>query len=383
MKRLLRRTVLVLAAVALLVGPALAQGTTITILSVDDTHANLHAGGPKDANLDGTLGGIAKAAMVVAQERALDPGSVLFLHAGDFFFGDAYFGATLGAAELQLLKAAGLDAMALGNHGSIGTDPLLLGYTTAFPGGAGGFPLLCANLLQPVPFVSAHTTLQAGGVTVGLFGLLTPYDALTNESTGGIVTGAVPQQLLDIAAGEVIQLRREGAQVVVLLSHLGIELDRAIAENVPGIDAIMGGHNHYVLAETWHGVPIVHAGAYYRYVGKVTLSVGETETAALSREVIAVEASVPPVAPMIAAAVSGLQASIQQEYGDALDGLLLGADRRRDRERDERRSTSGARGGTPGRVTSSPTRCAGGRGRTSRLRSTGRRRRGCSRGHRR
>ena len=209
MKRLLRRTVLALAAVALLVGPALAQGTTITILSVDDTHANLHAGGPKDANLDGTLGGIAKAAMVVAQERAANPGSVLFLHAGDSFFGDAYFGATLGAAELQLLKAAGLDAMALGNHELwIGTDPLLLGYTTAFPGGAGGFPLLCANLLQPVPFVSAHTTLQAGGVTVGLFGLLTPYDALTNESTGGIVTGAVPQQLLDIAAGEVIQLRR-------------------------------------------------------------------------------------------------------------------------------------------------------------------------------
>ncbi|WP_242344132.1 bifunctional metallophosphatase/5'-nucleotidase [Anaeromyxobacter terrae] len=317
MKRLLRRTVLALTAIALLVGPVLASDTTVTILSVDDTHANLHAGGPKDANLDGTLGGIAKAVTVVAQERAANPGA-LFLHAGDSFFGDAYFGATLGAIELQLLKAAGVDAMALGNHEFwIGVDGLLFGYATAFPGGVGGFPLLCANLARPVPFVSAHTMLQAGDVNVGVFGLMTPHDAITNEQTDFIVTGGELSELSEIAAGEVSQLRSEGAKVVILLSHLGIELDRFIADNVTGIDAIMGGHDHYVLAETWNGVPIVHAGAYYRHVGKVTLSVGDTETTALSREVIAVDDSI-PAAPSLAAAVRGWQAWIQQTYGNAL-----------------------------------------------------------------
>src|SRR5512143_1311868 len=51
-----------LLASALLAGTAVAQAATLQILSVNDTHSNLEASGPKDANLDGTIGGLPKAA---------------------------------------------------------------------------------------------------------------------------------------------------------------------------------------------------------------------------------------------------------------------------------------------------------------------------------
>src|SRR5437016_1914165 len=92
-----------------------AAGTTITLLHVNDTHSHLDAIGPKDAALKGTLGGIARAATVIGQLRAIEP-NVLLLHAGDVFQGDPMFNAYFGVPEFQLMKQLGFDAMAVGNH---------------------------------------------------------------------------------------------------------------------------------------------------------------------------------------------------------------------------------------------------------------------------
>src|SRR5512143_3886376 len=59
--------------------PVAAQTGQITLLHVSDSHSHLDAWGPKDGNLDGTLGGIAKAAFLVAGERVADP-AALFVH---------------------------------------------------------------------------------------------------------------------------------------------------------------------------------------------------------------------------------------------------------------------------------------------------------------
>ena len=96
--------------------PALAaRPATITLLHVNDTHSHLDAWGPKDRHLDGTLGGMAKAASVIAAVRATEP-NVLLLHAGDVFHGDLFFNEYFGVPELQLMKQLGFDAMAVGNH---------------------------------------------------------------------------------------------------------------------------------------------------------------------------------------------------------------------------------------------------------------------------
>src|SRR5512133_3484846 len=92
---------------------------TITILHVNDSHSVLDAIGPKvmnsDGSVDGTLGGLTKAASVIAGIRATTP-NTLFLHAGDVFEGDLTFVGTQGVLELQLLESLGLDAFTLGNH---------------------------------------------------------------------------------------------------------------------------------------------------------------------------------------------------------------------------------------------------------------------------
>src|SRR5262245_22893874 len=87
----------------------------ITVLHLNDTHSHISPFGPKDRHLDGTIGGYAKLATVVAEERARTPSAVL-VHAGDIFDGSPHFTAELGVAELELLAALGLDAMVLGNH---------------------------------------------------------------------------------------------------------------------------------------------------------------------------------------------------------------------------------------------------------------------------
>ena len=76
MMRIVRRVLCGWAAVLLLASPALSHANTITLLHVNDTHSHLDAVGPKDRHLDGTLGGLAKAASVIAAQKAANPGAL-------------------------------------------------------------------------------------------------------------------------------------------------------------------------------------------------------------------------------------------------------------------------------------------------------------------
>ena len=89
------------------------QGVNVTILHVNDTHSHLDAFGPKDHNLDGTTGGIARAASVIGMVKASDPNAIV-LHAGDAFQGDFFFNKYFGVPELQIMQQLGFDAMEIG-----------------------------------------------------------------------------------------------------------------------------------------------------------------------------------------------------------------------------------------------------------------------------
>jgi 2',3'-cyclic-nucleotide 2'-phosphodiesterase (5'-nucleotidase family) len=105
---------------------------------------------------------------------------------------------------------------------------------------------------------------------------------------------------------------------VILLSHLGIQLDRAIARYSPvHIDAIVGGHDHFSLVETVSGVPIVHAGSYYRQIGKIRLAVGASGVSLASAELVEVDQKVRrplPSESLVAATVSGVQAFVDHRW---------------------------------------------------------------------
>lgn len=318
--------------IAAAAAPLRAQAVRVTLLHVNDTHSHLAAWGPKDAGLEGTLGGIAKAAYLVAAERAVDPNAI-FVHAGDFVDGDFFFNDHLGVPELQLLKAIGLDALVPGNHEfRLGPNALADILEAAWPAGpAAGVPLLGANI-DPAghelgAWIVPSLIKDVNGVKIGLFGVTIHKNALLNPAPVVIrkITGPLVQQAVDA-------LRGQGAQVVIGVSHAGLDVMRAIPPLVSGLDVIVNGHDNAVLEQPEAiGRPdggttfIVSAGDRYRWVGRLRLSVSGGQVAVSDYALLGADATTPPLAS-VQATVETLKAGVVLRYGDVYHQALAWAE---------------------------------------------------------
>jgi 5'-nucleotidase/UDP-sugar diphosphatase len=340
--------------------PAIAGPVRITLLHVNDTHSRLEAWGPRDWKMDGRYGGLARVASAVADIRSAES-NVLFVHGGDLFHGDLFFQATAGVAELQLLAGLGLDAMALGNHElEIGPDGLAYALSSVFP--PGGSPVLSANASfldgpggmgsNVSPFIAPSMIKEVGGVQVGLFGLTTPYDFIAQQAElGGWVW--LDPDLGSIARDTAQSLRAAGAQVVILLSHLGLDIDEAaIVTSGADIDVIVGAHDHAVTPQALvrpragGSVVLAEAGSYYRWLGRLDLEVDDGSVTLADSRLISIDHSVarlPPVAQQIAGLEQWMTATFG--YGDAFHApvawALLPFSNRFDPSRDERDTATG------------------------------------------
>ena len=302
-------------------GPsAAAAPQQVTLLHVNDTHSHLEAWGPKDASLDGTLGGLPKAAAIIAAEKTADP-NALFVHSGDFMNGDLFFSEYRGVKELQLLQSLGLDAYVPGNNEFMqGTTFLKSVLNSTWPGGAGLVPMLGTNLKPDryaalLPWVTKRLIKDANGVKIGFCGL-----------TVAQATDPVPAAAECVAA-----LRAAGAQVVICVTHFGMDAARALAESVPGIDVIVNGHDNAVLEQpevvTQSGggtTLIVSAGHYYQYVGRLRLQVDGTTVSFVDYALLGADADTPPLA-WVQQAVEDLKGPIVTRYGDVYHQQLAWA----------------------------------------------------------
>lgn len=139
-------------------------------------------------------------------------------------------------------------------------------------------PLICSNLVdrfrRPLPFAREYTAAFDDRYRLRFFGLLVvqyPTDSAWERLFGW--------RFLDpIEVAKEVARSVTSDEVLVLLSHLGLEMDRRIAQAVPRIDLILGGHSHDTLFEPEYvgDVPIVHAGPYGRYVSATDLVFDET-----------------------------------------------------------------------------------------------------------
>ena len=318
MKNLL---LLVLACLLLAVFPLYGQVDTVTILHLNDTHSNLAPIGPRNPSLEGTQGGIARAVTLLGMERIADPNAML-LHAGDFSVGDLFYNKYFGVAELQILASIGCDALTVGNHEfDLTPSTLMTVLDTAFA--AGGFPVLCANInlqdaaVAPLKkYIIPYMTRQVGDVKVGVFGLTTPATNLISQPAP-----AVLDTPFAAAAAMVETLMTQGCHVIVCLSHLGIGLDNMVAENIPGINLIIGGHDHLAFQQaqpvrnpagdtTW----IVQGSSHYLNLGKLRLTIGAGNVRLLDYSLIPVTDAIPEE-PSTAAAVSMMIGEIESVYG--------------------------------------------------------------------
>jgi 2',3'-cyclic-nucleotide 2'-phosphodiesterase (5'-nucleotidase family) len=165
------------------------------------------------------------------------------------------------------LDAAGYDAQAIGNR----EFHYLFGALRARASRM-KHPLVCTNLVdtkgRELPF-RRSLTVRYGSVRVHLLGLL-----IMQYPIGSAWERIFGWRFLDPAS--VIREYAErvpAGEPLIVLSHLGLSLDRKLAAAVPRIDLLLGGHSHDTLVQpqSVSGVPIVHAGPYGKYVSRTEL----------------------------------------------------------------------------------------------------------------
>lgn len=171
-----------------------------------------------------------------------------------------------GEPVLELMNAAGYDAMAMGNREfHFAQFPFRSKVARA------EFPVLCANIRSAdgvdLP-VTPSVVLERDSLRIGVFGLCVRM--IPERSLGSWVSKYAFSDWFQCAADTVPRLRQE-ADLVVALTHLGIARDAHLAREVPGIDLICGGHTHVEVLEDSYPTPITHTGWYAHKAAKVVL----------------------------------------------------------------------------------------------------------------
>ncbi|MBD5635752.1 MAG: hypothetical protein IAI49_14890, partial [Candidatus Eremiobacteraeota bacterium] len=166
------------------------------------------------------------------------------------------------------LDAAGYDAQGMGNR-----EFHYVFAAVAARAKRMRHPLVCTNLVdvrrRPLPFVR-DLRVERDGLRLRVFSLLVvqyPQGSPWERIFGWRFRDPI-ETALEIAA------TTPADTTLVLLSHLGLRVDRALARAVPRLDLILGGHSHDTLAapDTDAGVPIVHAGPYGAFVSRTALA---------------------------------------------------------------------------------------------------------------
>ncbi|MEL6889341.1 MAG: 5'-nucleotidase C-terminal domain-containing protein [Pseudomonadota bacterium] len=328
------------AALALSAGMASAE-YTLHILHTNDMHSRIESINRFDStcNAEGEaegecFGGVARVKSAIdAKKASLDNQNVVVLDAGDPFQGSLFYTTYKGAAEAEFMEAIGYDAMAVGNHEFDDGPPKLAEFIDAvsFPVISGNLDLSASDLLKDR--VGNHVVLEVGGKKIGVISALAT-DTVETSSPGPNV---VFQNEIEALAADVATLEGEGVDIIIALNHVGLNKDLAIAEAVPGIDVVIGGHSHTLMTNgddetpaypTMVGdTPVAQAYAYTKYLGHLTVTFDDDGNAtASSGDPMLLDASVEPDAAFIAriaemgAPIEEMKTRVVAEAAEAIEG---------------------------------------------------------------
>lgn len=280
-------------------------------------------------DIHGREKGIARVATLVERIRAETLHPVVYVDAGDVEESSRRLSnLTKGAAMHRLLSAAGCAAHTAGNAAWQRYGPQELAQHAE----AAAYPMLLANFRDGeggrVAGMQDAALLDAGGIAVGAVGVTAPM-FLDDDFDFGVTSLPEEPLVRALAAG----LRSRGAELVLLLSHLGLERDRELAAELYGaVDLIVGAHSHDVLPEgEWvAGIPIVQAGCYAEYVGRVELELdGGVRVVSMSVVPVSVET---PEHRAVTAAAAAIEPEIEELLGAVIGQLAAPLELSGDRE---------------------------------------------------
>ena len=369
---------LLLAALCVLPASAVAEGCTqetnvTTILFTHDLHSHFL---PQSTAEGGESGGYARLKTVIDGERAMNPDALL-VDGGDFSIGSLIQTLyTTQAAELRTMGAMGYDAVTIGNHEfdhkgtgfaemlnsakaaqQAAVELLLVdarpledmdAYRERFGPVTPVLPTLLEANYAPADDnpdrafirsamedygVTDCVTLERGGVTYGLFGLMGVDSDECAPTSGFTRTDAAK------AAKRCVEtLKGEGAEIIICLSHSGTgdslasSEDEELAKAVDGIDVIVSGHTHSTLAEPLvvNDTYIVSSGPYCQNLGSRTFSWdGSGEKRLLDYRLIPIDETVaenPEIAGLVEQWKDMVGETYLARYGLTYDEVLTHTD---------------------------------------------------------
>lgn len=369
---------LLLAVLCVLPASAVAEGSAqetnvTTILFTHDLHSHFL---PQSTAEGGESGGYARLKTVIDGERAMNPDALL-VDGGDFSIGSLIQTLyTTQAAELRTMGAMGYDAVTIGNHEfdhkgtgfaemlnsakaaqQAAVELLLVdarpledmdAYKERFGPVTSVLPTLLEANYAPADDnpdrafirsamenygVTDCVTLERGGVTYGLFGLMGVDSDECAPTSGFTRTDAAK------AAKRCVEtLKGEGAEIIVCLSHSGTgdslasSEDEELAKAVDGIDVIVSGHTHSTLAEPLvvNDTYIVSSGPYCQNLGSLTFSWdGSGEKRLLDYRLIPIDETVaenPEIAGLVEQWKDMVGETYLARYGLTYDEVLTHSD---------------------------------------------------------
>ena len=291
-------------------------------------HAFTYLDFDKAARTYGKVGGFAHLATLVKQLRASRPGALL-LDGGDTWQGSATALWTDGQDMVDACKLLGVDMMSPHWEFTLGAKRVKEIIDKDFKG---KIEFLAQNVKTTDfedPVFKPYEIRSMNGVALAVIGQAFPYTPIANprymtpDWSFGIQEDRM-QKMVDEA-------RSKGAQVVVVLSHNGMDVDLKMASRVTGIDAILGGHTHDgvpqpVIVSNARGKTLVtNAGSNGKFLAVLDLDVKGGKVSDYRYRLLPVFANLLPADPQMQAYIDKVRAPYKTRLEQPLavtDGLL-------------------------------------------------------------
>ncbi|SFT93000.1 sulfate thiol esterase SoxB [Pseudovibrio denitrificans] len=269
----------------------------------------------------GKMGGLDRVSTIVKAIRAERP-DALFLDGGDTWHGSMTALKTDGQDMVNLMNALNPDAMTSHWEFTYGIDRVNE-IVEELP-----FPFLGANIFDSEwdePAFEPYKIFERGGAKVAVIGQAFPYMPIANP---GWMFPNLSFGIREARIQEMVEeVKQEGADVVVLLSHNGFDVDRKVAQQVSGIDVILSGHTHDAVPEPVKvgKTMIIASGSNGKFVSRLDLDVDKNGIKDFTYKLIPVFSDVIDPDPEMAALIEKERAPFKEELEEVIgttDSLL-------------------------------------------------------------
>ena len=308
------------------VGSALGQVPHITganfrkMYGIDDGSPSHYALTYNDfsalANEYGRVGGLDRVATVVKSIRADRPDAIV-LDGGDTWHGSYTCHHTQGQDMVNVMNALKTEAMTFHWEFTLGSDRVHeIIDTLPFP--ALGQNIFDAEWDEPAEYFKPYTFFERGGSKIAVIGQAFPYMPIANPSW------MFPEYSFGIRdenmQAMVDEVRGLGADLVVVLSHNGFDVDKKMASIVTGIDIILSGHTHDALPEPVliDNTIIVASGSNGKFVSRVDLDVRNGQMMGFKHKLIPIFSDVITPDPDMAALIDGERAPYVDQLSEVI-----------------------------------------------------------------